>query len=52
MEQVNSCWQALTFVVREGEPQKWFRVVDTSLATPEDICEPETERSTVVLVRK
>jgi glycogen operon protein len=61
---INAYWQALTFVVQEGEPQEWFRVVDTSLASPVDICEPETEqklqslnysvgpRSTVVLVRK
>jgi glycogen operon protein len=61
---VNAYWQDLTFVVQEGEPQEWFRVVDTSLATPRDICEPGTEqrlqslnysvgpRSTVVLVRK
>jgi len=61
---INAYWKALTFVVQEGEPQEWFRVVDTSLATPQDICEPTTEqrlhslnyrvgpRSTVVLVRK
>jgi glycogen operon protein len=61
---INAYWQALTFVVQEGEPQEWFRVVDTSLPSPRDICEPETEpklpslnyrvgpRSTVVLVRK
>jgi glycogen operon protein len=61
---INAYWQALTFVVQEGEPQEWLRVVDTSLATPADICEPGTEqrlqgldyrvgpRSTVVLIRK
>ena len=31
---INAYWQALTFVVQEGEPQEWFRVVDTSLASP------------------
>ncbi len=61
---VNAYWQALTFVVQEGKPHEWFRVVDTSLPSPQDFCEPETEqglqslnycvgpRSTVVLVRK
>jgi glycogen operon protein len=61
---INAYWQALPFVVQEGEPQEWFRMVDTSLATPEDICEPQTEqrlqslnyrvgpRSTVVLIRR
>jgi isoamylase len=61
---INAYWQALTFAVQEGEPQEWFRVVDTSLATPRDICQSGTEqrlqslnysvgpRSTVVLVRK
>jgi glycogen operon protein len=61
---INAYWQALRFVVQEGQPQEWFRVVDTSLATPADFCEPGTEqrlqsldyrvgpRSTVVLIRR
>jgi len=61
---INMYWQALPFVIQEGNPQDWFRAVDTSLATPADICEPETEqrlqslyyrvgpRSTVVLIRR
>ena len=61
---INMYWQALPFVIQEGNPQDWFRVVDTSLATSADICEPETEqrlqslnyrvgpRSTVVLIRR
>jgi glycogen operon protein len=61
---LNAYWEALTFVVQEGEPQEWFRAVDTSLPSPQDICAPGSEqrlqsldyrvdpRSTVVLVRK
>jgi len=61
---INMYWQALSFVIQEGEPREWSRVVDTSLTTPADFCEPETEqklqslnyrvgpRSIVVLIRK
>ncbi|HXW13830.1 MAG TPA: isoamylase [Terriglobia bacterium] len=61
---INMYWQALSLVIQEGEPREWSRVVDTSLTTPADFCEPETEqklqslnyrvgpRSIVVLIRK
>jgi pullulanase/glycogen debranching enzyme len=61
---INSFWPELTFVVQEGHPDDWQRVVDTSLPSPDDFCEPGAEqpvqsftykvgpRSTVVLIRK
>jgi isoamylase len=61
---INAFWRELTFVVQEGQPTEWLRVVDTSLPSPDDFCEPGTEqrlqslsytarpRSTVVLIRK
>jgi isoamylase len=61
---INAYWEPLTFVVQEGEPGDWYRVVDTILPSPEDFCEPGNEqrvesasykvgpRSVVVLVRK
>ncbi len=61
---INMYWQPLPFVIQEGQPQEWFRVVDTSLASPADFCEPETQqrlqtlnyrvgpRSVVVLIRR
>jgi glycogen operon protein len=60
---VNAFWQELTFLVQEGQ-NEWSRVVDTSLPSPTDFCEPGAEqplespnyrvgpRSTVVLIRK
>jgi len=60
---VNAFWQALTFVVQEGQPEHWRRVVDTGRASPDDVCEPGSEpvlhdrryavgpRSVVVLLR-
>jgi isoamylase len=60
---VNAYWESLEFVVQEGPPSEWRRVVDTGQESPGDICEPGTEllltsvryavspRSIVVLVR-
>jgi len=60
---INAYWEALDFVVHEGTPAEWRRVVDTGRDSPDDICEPGREvqqtsarysvgpRSTVVLVR-
>ena len=60
---INAYWEALDFVVQEGTPAEWRRVVDTGRDSPDDICEPGREvqqtsarysvgpRSTVVLVR-
>ncbi|HUI43311.1 MAG TPA: isoamylase [Terriglobia bacterium] len=61
---INAYWEELTFGVQEGSPGDWRRVVDTSLDSPDDICEPGAEiplgspsyavgpRSIVVLIRK
>jgi glycogen operon protein len=61
---INAFWQELTFLVQEGQASEWRRVVDTSLPSPSDFCEPGGEqplqslsykvgpRSTVVLIRK
>ena len=37
---INAWWQDLEFTLQEGRPEEWRRVVDTSLPSPEDICEP------------
>jgi len=61
---INAFWQELTFLVQEGQANEWRRVVDTSLPSPSDFCEPGREqplqslsykvgpRSAVVLIRK
>ena len=60
---INCCWQDLDFSVAEGEAHEWFRAVDTSSESPDDILEPERQkplpslhytvraRSVVILVR-
>ena len=60
---VNTYWEELSFTVQEGAAGDWRRVVDTSLASPDDIAEPGHEpvlsslayrvgpRSVVVLFR-
>jgi glycogen operon protein len=60
---INAYWESVRFAIHEGEPGAWHRVVDTSLASPEDVAEPGgeerlseaayvvTPRSVVVLVR-
>jgi isoamylase len=60
---INAGSRALTFTVQGREPGTWKRVVDTSLASPWDFCEPGREvplqsricvlepRSVVVLIR-
>src|SRR5882757_3533422 len=40
---INGHWQDHEFAVAEGRPSEWWRVVDTSLASPEDIVEPGKE---------
>jgi len=61
---INAYWEDLSFTVQEGAVQDWRRVIDTSLPSPEDFCEPGQEqilrslrrqvkaRSIVVLLRK
>ena len=60
---VNGHWEPLEFVVQEGCPSGWLRVVDTARESPDDIREPDRgvpltsarytvgPRSVVVLVR-
>jgi glycogen operon protein len=60
---INGTSKAITFEIQRGKEGDWKRVVDTSLPSPADICEPGTEmkggglryilsaRSTVVLIR-
>jgi glycogen operon protein len=37
---VNAYWKPLEFVVQEGRPSEWQRVVDTAQDSPDDIREP------------
>ena len=34
---INACWKDLAFTIQKGSEVEWRRVVDTSLASPEDI---------------
>ncbi len=36
---INAHWEDLIFTIQEGRPEEWRRIVDTSLASPEDIAE-------------
>ena len=40
---INAHWEEQIFEIQEGEPKDWRRVVDTSLASPEDFAEPGAE---------
>jgi isoamylase len=60
----NAYWEPLEFTIQEGGPEDWKRIVDTSLASPNDIVDEVgaanigsllytvAPRSTVVLVKK
>jgi glycogen operon protein len=60
---INAYWEPLEFVVQEGRPSEWQRVVDTARESPDDVREPDRgvaltsarytvgSRSVVVLVR-
>jgi isoamylase len=60
---INAYWEDLAFAIQEGEARQWRRVIDTSLESPADFCEPGEEirltsadyivgaRSVVVLTR-
>jgi isoamylase len=37
---INAHWEDLVFTIQEGRADEWRRVVDTSLASPDDIAEP------------
>jgi len=36
---VNAYWHDLAFAIQEGPPDAWRLIVDTSLASPDDISE-------------
>jgi glycogen operon protein len=40
---INGHWQDRTFMVQQGTPSAWRRVVDTAKPSPEDIIEPGQE---------
>jgi isoamylase len=40
---VNACAEPLTFTISDGLSKPWFRVLDTSLGSPDDFCEPGNE---------
>jgi glycogen operon protein len=40
---INAYWENLCFTVQEGEGGPWQRVIDTSLDSPDDVCEPGAE---------
>ncbi|MDE3019200.1 MAG: glycogen debranching protein GlgX [Nitrospirota bacterium] len=37
---INASRTPLSFVIQEGEPNEWYRVIDTSLPSPADCVEP------------
>ena len=41
---INGYWEPLTFGIFEGKPGQWRRVIDMSLASPDDIRVPGLER--------
>ena len=61
---INLFWRDLEFIVQEGTPEDWVRVIDTARDTPDDIVEPDGKellstnrykvaaRSIAVLVRR
>jgi hypothetical protein len=38
---INAYWKDLTFIIHEGRPDEWSRVVDTGLAYPNDFADAE-----------
>lgn len=60
---INAGWKPLTFVIQQGQPKEWRRMIETSLPSPDDFCELAVEvsletdeyvlspRSIVVLIR-
>ncbi len=61
---INADWKSVAFCLQQGQKDEWLRVIDTSLLSPEDFCEPGAEvrlksceyilgpRSIVVMIRK
>ncbi len=51
---INSSSESVTFCLQQGQVHEWRRVIDTSLLSPDDFCEPGAEaslQSSDVLVR-
>jgi isoamylase len=44
---VNACAEPLAFTIFDGLSKPWFRVLDTSMASPNDFCEPGAEEKIV-----
>ena len=40
---INAFWGELPFTIQEGKPGDWARVLDTALASPDDIADPGKE---------
>jgi hypothetical protein len=40
---INAYWEDLRFTIQEGKGGPWQRVIDTSLDSPDDVCEPGAE---------
>ncbi|HEX9870906.1 MAG TPA: isoamylase [Candidatus Tectomicrobia bacterium] len=40
---INAYWEDLSFTIQEGKGGPWQRVIDTSLDSPDDVCEPGAE---------
>ena len=40
---INAYWEDLNFTIQEGKGGPWQRVIDTSLDSPNDVCEPGAE---------
>ena len=36
---INACWKTLDFIIQEGQPGEWKRIIDTSLDTPSDFAD-------------
>ncbi len=34
---INACWEDTEFTIQQGQAEQWRRIVDTSLASPDDI---------------
>ncbi len=61
---INADRKSVPFCLQQGQMDEWHRVIDTSLSSPEDFCEPGAEvrlksceyilgpRSIVVMIRK
>ncbi|HZC25163.1 MAG TPA: alpha-amylase family glycosyl hydrolase, partial [Candidatus Binatia bacterium] len=61
---INGSPRSIPFFIQQGEPDAWRRVIDTSLPSPDDFCDPSAEarisgseyalnpRSIVVLLRQ